>query len=143
MVQAASIEDLIDKVRAAPKMERDVIERLIGTRLAEGAGTSAVDVYEANNVKLSDGKVDIDLRAAKPGATTAGLLNISISGACLKRPDVERKYGPFAISEVPRGRSPDEQMGFSRTEAWGRLSFGFAESNPDCVRTVTFDVAKH
>jgi hypothetical protein len=119
-----------------------VIEQLLGTRLAEGAGTSAVDIYEASNVKLSDGQVSIDLRAAKPGATTGGLLNVGITGACLKRRDVERKYGPLALSGVPRGRSSEEQLAFSRSEPWGRLSFGFAEADPDCLRTVTFDVAK-
>lgn len=140
--QAASIEDLIDKVRANPTIERDAIERLLGTRLNVGAGTSAVDIYEAAGVALPDGRVDVDLRAAKPGATTGGLLNLGVSGACLKRGDVERKYGPLTLSGVPRGRSPNEQMAFSRTEPWGRLSFGFAEADPDCLKTVTFDVAK-
>ncbi|TRW16741.1 hypothetical protein [Glacieibacterium frigidum] len=142
MQQAASIEDLIDKVRAGPTIERGAIERLLGTRLSEGEGTSAVDIYEASGVALPDGRVDIDLRAAKAGATTGGLLNLGISGACLKRGDVERKYGPLTLSGVPRGRSTEEPVSFSRDEPWGRLSFGFAQDNPDCVKTVTFDVEK-
>ena len=139
---AASIEDLIDKVRANPTIQRDALEQLLGTRLAEGAGTAAVDVYEASGVTLPDGRVDIDLRAARAGATTGGILNLGISGKCLKRSDVEKKYGPLTLSGVPRGRSTAEQLAFTRAEPWGRLSFGFAEANPDCLKTVTFDVDK-
>ncbi|KIN62009.1 hypothetical protein Z946_865 [Sulfitobacter noctilucicola] len=46
------------------------------------------------------------------------------------------------LTEVPRGKSLNEETVLSRPEAWGTLSFGMAESDRDKLRSVMFKFQK-
>ncbi len=96
--------------------------------------------YEASDVALSHGvtleKISVRIQKIQPDP---GFVSIKLVGSCVTRAEVMRRYEGLTLSDHPRGRSPDEETSFSRREAWGELTFGFAERAPDCLRTVVFD----
>jgi hypothetical protein len=86
--------------------------------------------------------IDIDLvRYREPiGTENSGpspLLYVVFSN-CMDRGKILSQYAPLSISQAPRGHSVDEETVYSQDRSWGTLSFGFAESAPNCLRTVTF-----
>lgn len=96
------------------------------------------DGFFAGPVRLADG-VTIDeafLRLNKQEPRTRWGLVLRIGGACVPRTDVIRRHEGLEITGTPRGGSLDEETAWSRSEPWGRLSFGFAERDPDCLSSV-------
>ena len=141
MPAPASLADALDTLRRGGRIDRAHVEQAFGARLATTGETDGPFArFAARDVRVDGATVTIDLRepVAGRGATAGALLNLRIGGDCLARAAVEERYGPLAVSDLPRGRSLDETMGMSREEPWGRLTFGFAERAPDCLATVTF-----
>jgi len=65
-----------------------------------------------------------------------GMLTLNLSGTCVKLDEIKNKYGELTIVGVPRGRSEDEETKYEAQAPWGKLVFGFAERNPDCLSSV-------
>ncbi|ALV06032.1 hypothetical protein [Roseateles depolymerans] len=86
-------------------------------------------------------EVDIEavsLRVSVKEPTEKWLLNLTVAGKCVARSDVLARYPRLEVTNAPRGRSPNEETSYSRKELWGKLSFGFAQRNPDCLSSVLF-----
>ncbi len=81
-------------------------------------------------------EIDLRIRREQPHP---GFLTLSVSGKCIPRKEVLDRYKGLTITSHPRGGSWDEKTYWSKEEAWGRISFGFTERNPDCLRSVVFD----
>jgi hypothetical protein len=45
------------------------------------------------------------------------------------------------MTQSPRGRSWDEETSYSVFMPWGKLSFGFMESNPNCLSSIVINPA--
>lgn len=134
------IDRLVRDIRHAGGVGRKPIEQ------ATGRGMHLVDEdqyfrsYTATASSEGPVTFGLDLREPKQGsgATGGALLVVNVKGDCPPRAALEARYGPWRLTEVPRGRSPDEQAYWTHAEPWGELSFGFAEKAPDCLRTVVF-----
>lgn len=137
-----SLESLIEKLRKSKAFDQATVEAALGKKLMLTSENSSFTFFEAKNVALEDYKLSLaDYRTPISASATAGpLLNLTVTGPCLKKSAVEAKYGPLSVTNAPSGRSLDEELGLSRGEPWGILSFGFAERNPDCLRSITFAV---
>jgi hypothetical protein len=146
MVHArSSIPAVVEAVRASPKLSKASVEQLLGVKLVTLPGNDAFNLYKGGAGKLDGMAVTaVDFREPKAGggATAGPLLNLKVAGKCLKRADLEAKYGKMKLTGSPRGRSLDEESSWSLIEPWGRLSFGFAERNPDCLSSVTFAIGE-
>lgn len=139
MTHPVSVYAVIDRLRDQPKLDRAAVEQALGTRLAGADGNAAFAFYEAKDIRAGDVTLSADYREpVAGGAATAGpLLNLSIASGCPARAEVEKRYGPLAVTGGPTGRSTAEETKLSRQLPWGRLTFGFAEKAPDCLSSVT------
>jgi hypothetical protein len=63
----------------------------------------------------------------------------NLNGECISLDTVRSRYGNLKITDFPRGRSLDEATSYSTFPAWGKLSFGFTERNPDCLAYVVIN----
>lgn len=70
------------------------------------------------------------------------LLSLSMGGQCVARRDVLARYPKLVVTGHPRGGSLDEETYYSTTEPWGKVSFGFAERNFECLSSVLFSGPK-
>ena len=131
---------VVDYLPTRLPFSTDKIESALNVVLTLVDENDFVRFYEAADVALSHGvlieKIDVRIQKQQPDP---GFVSLKIAGACVPRAEVMSRYDGLAITDVPRGRSPDEQTSWSRREVWGELSFGFAESAPDCLRTIVFD----
>jgi hypothetical protein len=139
---ASSLESLIEKLRQSKAFDQAAVEAALGKKLMPTSQNSSFAFFEAKDVTVGAHKLSLaDYRSPISASATAGpLLNLMVSGPCLKKSAVQAKYGPLSVTNAPSGRSPDEELGLSRSEPWGTLSFGFAERNPDCLSSITFAV---
>nr|WP_297382685.1 hypothetical protein [uncultured Roseateles sp.] len=78
----------------------------------------------------------VSLRISNKEPSEKWLLNLTVGGKCVARSDILARYPRLEITNHPRGRSPNEETSYSSKELWGKVSFGFAERNPDCLSSV-------
>lgn len=107
--------------------------------LREKGSNAYNDMYEGGPVHLK-GEVEIesiDLRVSKDKANSR-MMVLKLAGNCVRKADVLGRNHDLAITDHPRGRSLDEETSYSVEKPWGKLSFGFAERSPDCLRSVVF-----
>lgn len=118
------------------------VETLLKTSLSEtdNTGNDVFQFYESPPVTLKDGVVirNVDLRIKRAGPHP-GFMVLEIEGQCVTLDQIRRRYGPLEITETPHGHSLDEETSHSVVRPWGKLSFGFAERNPDCLASIVFD----
>jgi len=140
----ATLWQTIDTLAKQIPFKRAKIERVFETKLFVGDPREFViqpsfESLEGGPVGLADGVVVemIDLRVG-PEDSDPGFLVLRVAGTCINLDEVRARYGTLAITDHPRGRSLDEVTAFTSNEPWGKLSFGFAVRNPDCLSGVAF-----
>jgi hypothetical protein len=118
------------------------IEGLLSTVLTEtdNTGNDVFQFYKSRRIELGGGVEisNVDLRIKRNGPHP-GFMVWDISGTCIKLAQVRSHYGEMQITDMPRGHSLDEETSYSTMRTWGKLSFGFAERNPDCLASIAFD----
>ena len=131
---------VIDYLPTRLPFATDKIESALNVVLTRNSENAYFTFYAATDLALSQGVVieNIDLRIKKE-QPHPGFLVLTLSGTCVPKSEVLGRYEGLELTGVPRGRSPDEEASYSRVERWGRLSFGFAEHTPGCLRTVVFN----
>ncbi len=137
---AMAFDDLITALITAPPVTPVQVETALATALSIAPGDGPFRIYAGKAGPGSDGRsATVEYRMPVSAAATAGpMLILKLDGPCLNKAQVQNRYGPLTILDVPRGASLDEEASFARTYAWGRLSFGFPERNRDCAKTVVF-----
>ncbi len=135
------IDRVVAGVRRAARIDRPRVEAILRTGLRKTEHTGPFALYEAGGLRLGGITLDVDLRvpAATGDATAGPLLVLRIAGACLRKAEIEARYAPWTLTNVPHGHSRAEETSWTRSEAWGTLSFGFPESRPDCLRSIVFN----
>lgn len=132
---------IVARLQGLGSLDRASVERSFGIRLAaQASGNPYFDVWRGRGTAAGGVTVSgLELREPKAGAGATGraFVALTLGGGCASRREVEQRFGPLAQSGVPRGRSLDEQTMLSRQERIGRLLFGFAERNRDCLRSIT------
>ena len=137
----AVVDRIVTNVRAARRLDRSSIERLLGVSLLPGESTRSFRLSRTSPIRKGPLMLTVELREPieGSGATAGPLLIVTIVSGCPARRDVAARYEPWTLVDVPRGRSLQEEASWSRREARGTLSFGFAEAAPDCLRSIAFD----
>ena len=137
----AAVNRIVERVRVARHLDRATVEQIVEAKLKRTSTTRYTLTSEAKDVRAGPLELNVELREPVPnsGAEAGSLLVVYIISGCPARQDVAARYKPWTLSDVPRGRSLDEQTSWSREEHWGELSFGFAEAAPDCLRSISFD----
>lgn len=142
--QAQAIEGvtaIVTRLRSLGRLDKAGVERFAGRALqrADSGGNPYFASWRAGGASFGPIVVsNISLREPVAGspATAGAILVLTIGGGCARRAEVESRFGPLSQVGVPRGRSRDEETSLARQEPLGRLTFGFAERNPDCLRSI-------
>jgi hypothetical protein len=140
-----ALDKLLDQVRATRNIDLATLEHAVGATLRESDDSNeSVAFYAAHGVRSGSYTLDVDFRTPMKGgdATSGALLVLDLSGPCVHRAEIEARYGRLMLTQAPRGESLDEEASWSHREAWGELSFGFAEQKSDCLRSIVFALAK-
>jgi hypothetical protein len=131
---------LLDALPSRMPLDAQQVQAAFGVSLEQVSANEYVDFFEGGPVHLADGVdiEDLDLRVHKHEPLHR-LLALSLAGHCIERSAVLSRYDGLQISDHPRSTFPDQQTYWSTRQAWGKLSFGFAQGKPDCLRTVVLD----
>jgi hypothetical protein len=141
----SSLWQVIDVLARQTPFTKDKVESALplAFTVAVDDGNDAFQFWEGGRVQLGDGSsiTKVDLRVKRAGGHP-GFLGLDIGGTCVTLDQVREHFDKLEITAVPRGRSPDEQTYYTSSREWGNLSFGFAESNSNCLAKVIFDPKK-
>lgn len=77
---------------------------------------------QLTEIRVVDGRTEFGVR---------GTLN----GLCISIEDLRAHYPGIKISDIPRGRSLEEELIYRVQEASVLYSFGFAEKAPGCLNS--------
>lgn len=133
--EASNIDLLIAAVRRNGGPDLDVVEDAIGTPLRQVDANPSFTIHQGSN---RDGTT-VEVRVPVPdGPATAGAIAIVRPVRCILEKVLRHRYGSWEPTSVPRGHSSDEETGWTRTEDWGTITFGFAERSPSCLSSIAF-----
>jgi hypothetical protein len=132
---------LIDALIASPPVDHATAERLTGAKL-ELDFSGALDDYSAQDVKRDDGSTIASILYREPvpgrGSQAGPLLLFEPGGACITLPTVMARYAGLSASGDEIAHGSGEQTYYSRSEEWGKLSFGFPGRSGRCLKSVSF-----
>jgi hypothetical protein len=135
----SELHALIRSLESSTKIDREIISRITGDDLTISSGDTRPRAYVAKNVYIAGIRTDnIEYRTPvyKNSVDGTSLIIITFPDKCIKKSEIMEFYSPLEITNVPHGRSLEEETSFSRAESWGRISFGFPEFSPDFLRTI-------
>jgi hypothetical protein len=136
----SSLNNVIGKLQAQGRFTSARVAELFNTKLVETSHNEYFAFLEGTNARFDVLQIDkVDLRLRLDGEPHAGFLVLRIANPCIKKGDIMSQYTKLTLSSAPRGRSDDEETSYVRDDAWGRISFGFAENNPECLASVALD----
>lgn len=84
----------------------------------------------------------IEARVFRKNNKVPFLLSFQVGGTCITLAELKQNYSDLTLTDVPRGRSLEEETSYSTVKYSNnvKLSFGFAEKNPDCINSVVFSI---
>ncbi len=134
--------NLVDDLPTHAPFDKEKIEQALGIVLVphEQISNQYVTALKGRPVHLAqDVEIEaVSFRVSVKEPTETWLLHLTVAGQCVARRDILARYPRLEITSAPRGRSLDEQTYYSRIEPWGKMSFGFAERDPECLSSVLF-----
>jgi len=132
--------NLIESFSQQVPFTKEKIENILSASLFEREGNELIISFDGKDIQLADQVAirNIELRK-NINRPTPGFLVIDIDGKCISLQQVQSHYDRLEISEIPRGQSLDEATTYTASLPWGTLSFGFKESNPQCLSWVVLD----
>ena len=137
-----SLWQVIDLLTQQIPFSRQKIKATLSTQLieVEDVFNKLYHFYKSVSIQLAGGVVisNVDLRIKRYG-NHPGFLVLRIDGICITVEELRKQYGDLQITQVPHGRSLDEETSLSSSLSWGKLSFGFKERSPNCLATIAFD----
>jgi hypothetical protein len=139
-----SLLDFITAVTSVGRLDRWHVEAVFGEKLRELGGTTYHCDFELDTFPIAEGlsAEAIALRAAKAGSgATSALLTMQIVGGCLSLAEVKARYPAMFLVGAPRGRSLDERSIFETNVHGMAVRFGFDQSVPSCMRSLTFEAS--
>lgn len=132
------VSQLIRDIAGAGSISRQRLEQVFQTAFIEAQGTKYLRVFEAQNVRY--GTLEFERISYKDpiyGANFGPRMTAMLKGKCLQRVAIMSEFKSLAITQTPNGHSMEEETVYSRDYPRGKLSFGFAEAAPDCLRSIT------
>jgi len=108
-------------------------------------GNKSFSIYKSEDFKL-DNEIGIERVEArvfkKNDLGVPFLLTFKISGECIKLNELKLHYPELTATNIPRGDSLDEETSYStsKSESHLKLVFGFSERNPNCLRSISFNM---
>ncbi|MCL2625299.1 MAG: hypothetical protein FWD46_00585 [Cystobacterineae bacterium] len=140
-----SLWQAIDTLSQQIPFSKQKVETALATPLSEVDNNSnkLFRFFKSPPIRLAEGIVisNVDLRIKREGSHP-GFLVLEMDGACLTLEQIRERYSELQITQLPRGRSLEEETSHSQLLPWGKLSFGFKEKNPKCLASIAFEPKK-
>lgn len=140
-----SVWQLIEDIQAAPFTLAGV-EKILGQTLVEQTQKSNeyFQFFSGQELALAGNSriVKIDLRLPRGTSNSKGMLAIHLGGECITMQQVSQQFADLAVTGMPRGGSLEEATTYTANTAWGKVSFGFQQKKPDCLRYLVFNTGK-
>lgn len=137
-----SVWGLISALENQMPLTVEKTQSTLGQRFVQTSETSSYVVMETQEVADLDGvivrKAVLMLRPTLKFEDNSGL-SLALSGACLGLPQVREHFEGLRLIQTPRGGSLEEAAVWASKRPWGRLTFAFKDSRPDCLSSVVFD----
>lgn len=138
----ATLWQVVDRLTREFPLTKARVEGVLGAVLTEreNSGNPLYLSYRSNRQKLNDGTViaNVDFRIKRTG-NDVGFIVVDLEGTCIDYRAVNSHYQGLHITGVPRGGSLNEAITHAAILPWGKLSFGFARRNPDCLAWITVE----
>ncbi|MDR3323275.1 MAG: hypothetical protein LBS89_03630 [Zoogloeaceae bacterium] len=136
------LEELVQKLDDAYPWPVDKVNAILGANLVETDSNGVATPYVTEERLVYDEGLiveEVELRVfEKTGEPTRLILDFGDDASCFTLDRVKQTYPVLVITDMPRGRSLEEETNFSTQQSWGRISFGFKERRPDCLSSITF-----
>jgi hypothetical protein len=138
------LEELIHKLSNAYPWTIHEVESILGIKLsnhrphADNSFLSTRQLAYEEGLLIKEVEVRITKRVGRTGETVRLILDLADEAACFTRERIKKTYPDLSLTDVPRGRSMEEEAYFSSSQLWGRLSFGFKEKRRDCLSSIVF-----
>jgi hypothetical protein len=131
---------LIVQLQSSAPFRKAKVEALLGSHFHLKSENEYFTFWTGHPIRLGDGSQlgELDLRLSKLEAKK-GFLAFQVTGRCVSPAELRERYPDLELTDVPRGRSHDEETSFSVVSGGVRLGFGFKERNPDCLSSVVLD----
>ncbi len=120
------------------------IEAVMGISLVETERYSSFVLMAAKGPMLADGLAVTTLTLRLRNTMVfdeKSSFGMELTGTCILRDEISRRYGDLRLVQYPRGRSPEETAIWAIQRPWGDLSFAFKQDRPDCLFAVSFSKA--
>lgn len=103
------------------------------------AATGTLSVVKGGTFGLSQRLRTRDSEIRLTNAGQVSLVTLDFEGSCITPQDVTMRYPDAKIIQHPGGHSLDERTYYATNIDNVRISFGFAERNPNCLDGVVVD----
>ncbi|GCB02652.1 hypothetical protein [Ralstonia sp. SET104] len=120
---------------------KEKLEASLGFPLLETSRNAHMAFFESPRaIDLADnGKIAmLDLRLSTDNKG-AGFLLLALNGVSIGVDEVHARYPNLIVTDLPRGRSPQEVTTLTASLPWGTLAFGYRERIPDRLAYLTID----
>jgi len=135
----ATLWQLINELIDHPSFTLDTIGQVLPVEFTKRGDNGYSAFYEGGPIHLTDQVVVKTATLAirhNDGISRLIGLDLSPSGTCVTIDEVYAHYDNTEIIGTPRGDSLAEETTWAVRYPWGRLAFGFKESNRDCLASV-------
>ena len=141
MSEQVNVFAVVSSLQKLKPLTKDKIESLLGARLSLHDENEYVRFWRSPVVKLKDGSTleGIDFRSSKDNADDGGYIRFHLRGRCVLLETLRDLYPGLVLTDVPRGRTADEETTYLATVDGVRIGLGFKESDPDCLYTVVVE----
>jgi len=138
-IHLTTLWQLIDQLIDHPSFTLDTIGQVLPVEFKERGDNGYSWFYEGGPIRLIDQvvvkKATLAIRHSDGISRLIGL-SLSPDGTCVTIDEVYAHYDNTVIIGAPRGGSLDEETTWAVRYPWGELSFGFKESNRNCLASV-------
>lgn len=120
---------------------KEKLEAVLDFPLLESSRNTHMVFFESPRaIDLADnGKIAmLDLRLSTDNKGS-GFLLLALNGVCIGVDQVHARYPNLIVTDLPRGRSPQEVTMFTASLPWGTLAFGYRERTPGRLAYLTID----
>lgn len=131
--------EVIDQLGSKTPLRREKVETLFKASFSKMESSNQYFTFwEGDGGSLQNGVrlPRIVLGVRNEDEKDPGMLTLNLSGTCVTLDEIKKRYGELAVVGYPRGRSEDEETKYEAKAPWGKLVFGFAERNPECLSSV-------
>lgn len=135
--QTERLSSFIEQLQRSPPASVADAEKMLRVRLKLVVDGPHIRAYEANDVTIFGIPADyIEYRISLANGNPTMFL-VKIQDVCLGGAEILSTYGPMSIVAHPSPHALYSEVKYGRDEEWGRMSFGFDQIRPDCLRSVT------